>query len=87
MENVEIASMAPILGLVSQVVFLIGIIVVISMLKNLIAHGVSLAIADWLMKHADDSWRERVCRWLADKGEILDYLKKIEAQNRGVDKS
>lgn len=55
-----------------------GLIIVLSIIKGWIVQGTSIAISEWLIKNSSNDIRERVCRWLGDKEQILDYLDRID---------
>ena len=78
----EVASAVPFIGVISSLIMWIGLIFVLTMFRGFISNGVSLAIAEWLLKVNDDSVREKVCRWLGDKDTIIEHLKSIEEQNK-----
>lgn len=77
----EVVNAAPYLGIIAQIIMWFGLIIVLSMMKGWIVQGTSMAISDWILKHAEA--RERACRWLGDKGQILEILKKIDADGSG----
>lgn len=78
----ELTSVVPFIGVISQIVMWVGLIFVLTMFRGFISHGVSLAIAEWLLKVNDDLVREKVCRWLGDKDTIIEHLESIKEQNK-----
>ena len=78
----ELSSAKPFIGLISQIIMWGGLIFVLSMFKSFISQGLSMALAEWLLKVNDNDLREKVCRWLGDKGAVIEHLKNIEAQNK-----
>lgn len=78
----ELTSVKPFIGVISQLIMWGGLIFVLSMFKSFISQGLSMALAEWLLKVNDDSLREKVCRWLGDKGAVIEHLKSIEDQNK-----
>ena len=69
-----------------QIICLMGCIILLSMLKNFISHGVSIAITEWFLNHADDEERLKVVRWFANGKDIMDSLKRIENNTSSGDK-
>ena len=78
----ELTSVRPFIGVISQLIMWGGLIFVLSMFRSFISQGLSMALAEWLLNIADDGLREKVCRWLGDKGVVIEHLKNIEAQNK-----
>ena len=78
----ELTSVGPFIGVISQIVMWGGLIFVLSMFRSFISNGISIAIAEWMLKLSDDGLREKVCRWLGDKDTIIEHLKSIEEQNK-----
>ncbi len=78
----ELTGVRPFIGVISQLVMWGGLIFVLGMFRSFISQGLSMALAEWLLKVNDDGVREKVCRWLGDKGAVIEHLKSIEEQNR-----
>lgn len=60
--------------LVGVVIFWIGFIVVLSMLRRFVCYGISVGAAE-VLKGAKEEVQERMCKWFADGDEILDELR------------
>lgn len=71
-------SAGPYLGVITTAIMWFGLVIVICLLKNFFVQGVSLAVAEWLLKLADNDHKEKVCRWLSNGDQVLAYLKILE---------
>jgi len=69
---------------ITYIIGFMGCIVLLSMLKSFIAHGVSIAITEWLLNHSSDAERMKVVRWFANGDDIMDALKRIEKNTSEV---
>ena len=69
---------APFVGIIGQIIMWFGLIICLSIIKGWIVQGTAVAISEWLMKTNSEESRERVCRWLGDKDQVLDYLRQID---------
>jgi len=76
--QVEMVSAAPFVGIIGQIIMWFGLIVVLSIIKGWIVQGAAIAISEWLMNTNSEKSRERACRWLGDKNQVVEYLKKID---------
>ena len=81
-EATSIVSMKPAIGLISQIIMWLGLIIVLAMFKGFIVQGVSIALAEILWKCADQDTREKIARWLGDKNIIIAQLKEIDKKLR-----
>jgi len=77
METTAIPSMAPWVGVIGSCLGWIFFLFALGMIKSFISHGVSIAIADFLLKNSGDETREKMIRWLGNKDEILAEIKRI----------
>ena len=66
--------------LVGTVVFWIGFVVILSMLRRFICYGISVGAAE-VLKGANESIQERMCKWFANGDEILDELRLTKEKN------
>lgn len=71
----EIGAYSGVLSsLIGGTVFLVAL----SMILKAIKCGASIAIAEWALKCTEMETREKICRWLGDKEEIMKYLDQID---------
>lgn len=71
-------SAGPWLGVISAIIMWTGFIIVLSMLKSFISQGVSMAVAEFMLRiEKDQSTREKICRWFANGREIESVLQQI----------
>lgn len=82
MENV--VNAAPYVGVISQLIMWCGLLFSLMMFRGWITTGVSWAVAEWLMKNADDPGRERFLKWLGDPDKVGDRLDEIIEQNKEI---
>ena len=66
--------------LVSGVIFWIGFIVVLSMLRRFVCYGISIGAAE-VLKGANLSVQERMCKWFSNGDEILEELQLQEKKD------
>ena len=66
--------------LVGGVIFWIGFIVVLSMLRRFICYGISIGAAE-VLKGANLSVQERMCKWFANGDELLEELQHQKEKN------
>ncbi len=66
--------------LVGGVIFWIGFIVVLSMLRRFICYGISIGAAE-VLKGANLSVQERMCKWFANGDELLEELQLQKEKN------
>ena len=67
----------PFVSVISGVIFWIFFLISLGMLKNFIAYGISIAVAEILMK-SDTEMREKIVRWLAEDDKIIEHLENID---------
>jgi len=71
---------ASIMGFIKVLTSLIGggvFLVALAMLKGAIAQGVAYAMTEFLLKSADETTIDRVCRWWTDGRNIKTEMIKI----------
>lgn len=69
---------APFIGLLSLIIGWSFFIIVLAMLKNFIANGFSVAIAEFLLKNCSEETQIKLVRWLSNGDLVLKELKKHE---------
>ncbi|MAF80712.1 hypothetical protein CL628_01725 [bacterium] len=83
------AAYAPDLGIflspVNYIIGFVGLIVVLAMLKNFIAYGVSIAVTEYLLKNADNDERMKVVRWFVKGNQILAAINLLDRRMRRDD--
>jgi len=71
----------PDLSVITPIVYLclqgLILIIIISMFKGFITHGISIAVAEWLLKMSDNDSQHRVVRWFANGEKIEELLTEI----------
>ena len=65
--------------LIGGVIFLFAL----SMLLGAVKCGASIAIAEWALRTTSLETREKICRWLGDKEEVMKYLDQIDQKLGG----
>lgn len=71
----------PFVGVITSIIMWFGLIFTLLVIRGFIVQGTAMAIAEWLLKIGDESSQERICRWMGDKEQIIQQLRKIkEAQ-------
>ena len=78
MEASPVVSMTPWISVISQCIGWTFFLIAASMFKNFISHGLSIAIAEYLLKYGDEGVREKMLKWFADPEVIVEHLKSIE---------
>ena len=76
----------PFVGILGQLIGWSFFLVALAMFKNFISHGLSLAIAEFLLKIDDDRVRDKMCRWFANGETILTTLKELDNKLDSTDK-
>lgn len=74
----QTVNAAPFVGIIGQIIMWFGLIITLSIIKGWIVQGTAIAISEWLLKTNSEETRERVCRWLGDKTQILECLRQID---------
>ena len=76
----------PFVGILGQLITWSFFLVALAMFKNFITHGLSLAIAEFLLKIDDDRVRDKMCRWFVNGELVLERLKMLDEKLDSGDK-
>ena len=68
----------PFIGVISQIIMWVGLLTALGVLKGFIVQGLSLAMAEFLIRAPSEEVLEKVCRWLVRGDQVKDYLKQIK---------
>ena len=63
------------IGIVGKVITFGFLIIILNMFKNFIARGVSMALAEWFLKVADEDQVEKMVRWFGNSDVVLKEVK------------
>jgi len=69
--------MEPFVGVIGGLIGWIFFTIIVGMFRSMISYGVSLAIADMLVKASPDV-REKIVQWFGDRKAIEGYLKSLD---------
>lgn len=76
-------SAIPYISVITTSIMWFGLIIMICLLKNFFVQGVSLAVAEWLLRLSSPEHQQKVCRWLANGDEVMAYLQALsEKENK-----
>ncbi len=81
MEN----NVAPFVGVLGSIIGWSFFLIALGMFKNFISHGFSIALAEFLFKHATPEIREKIARWFGNGDLILQQLQELDAKLRPDD--
>lgn len=68
----------PFLGIISMLIGWTFFLVALSMFKEFISKGFSMAVAEFLLKSVPLDKAEKFSRWFANGGEVLTELKELK---------
>jgi len=71
-------DIAVFLAPVTYIICFIGLMMILAMLKNFVAHGISIAVTEFMLNHSDEDQRTKIVRWFANGEDIVKHLKRIE---------
>jgi len=74
----EVVDMGPWIGVISQVIGWTFFIIVLLTLKSFFSYGLSIVIAEAMIKVFDDSKVEKLCRWFANGKEVLAAVREVK---------
>ena len=73
-----VVDVAPFVGVITTILTWSFFIIVLAMLKNFIANGFSIAIAEFLLKNCNEETQIKLVRWLSNGDLVLKELQKHE---------
>ncbi len=73
-----IVGMGPWIGVISQIVGWTFFIIVLTMFKNFLTNGFSMAVAEFILKTNDVKTRQKLVRWFGNGDIILEHLKEMD---------
>jgi len=68
----------PWVSVIGAIVMWTGFVITLAMLKNVIAHGVSLAVAEFLIRTENEVLTEKICRWLPKGDQVVNYMRQMD---------
>lgn len=77
----EAINAGPYVGVIGQLIMWTGLIVVLAMFKGFVVQGLSLAMAEFLVRNTSEEVQEKVCRWLVNSDQVEAYLKQIKEKS------
>ncbi len=72
-----LVDMGPFIGLLSLIIGWGGFIIVLSMLKKFISHGLSVALGEFLFRQCSMEQVEKITRWFADGEAVAEHIKEL----------
>lgn len=77
-EQVVIQSSVPFIGLLSQLIGWTFFLIALSMFKEFISRGFSMAVGEFLLKSVPLDRAEKFTRWFAKDDAILESLRELK---------
>ncbi len=84
-EQVVIQSSAPFIGIMSQLIGWTFFLIALSMFKEFISRGFSMAVAEFLLKSVPLEKAEKFTRWFANGDGIIESLRELKEKLRPDD--
>ena len=66
------------MSVISAIIGWTFFIIVLSMIKNFLTRGFSMAIGEFLLNTATEAQREKYLRWFGNGDDILEHIKEVE---------
>ena len=83
----SLVNAGPFVGIISQLIMWSGLIACLMIFRSFISNGFSMAIAEYLLKVADNELREKMVRWLGNGSRVMDELKRLDKKLKPEDLS
>ena len=78
MEAGTVVDMSPWVSVIAAVVGWSFFLIAVSMFKNLISRGFSMAVAEFWLHNASDDQIQKMVRWFGNSDVILEHLKELK---------
>lgn len=78
MSEQVIQSSVPFIGILSQLIGWTFFLIALSMFKNFISHGFSMAVGEFLLRSVPLDKAEKITRWFANGDEIIEALRELK---------
>jgi len=71
-------SIGVIVSLVTYTLTCGTFLIALAMIRGFVVRGISLSIAEFILRSRDDEQTQKLCRWFGNGEEIAEYLKDIK---------
>jgi len=78
----DVVDISNFISPICYIIGFIGLMMILAMIKSFVAHGISIAVTEYLLNHSDEEARMKVVRWFANGNDIMKELKRIEKNTK-----
>lgn len=76
----EIVDVGQWMGVISQIIGWTFFVVILCIMKNYFAYGLSIAVSEFLIKNINEEKCRKIARWFVNGEQILECLEEIKGK-------